>query len=859
MKTFNLISVFLSLAAIVFLSSEYFQLPETAGITNQVSEKTDLNPEINEKKEGPELEREYFKRWHEPYGNVLEPAQMNQIWQDINRLPKETELNQLPVNSWGCIGPFGMTVINTNARYTGRILDIEVLNSYPQFQFDFRIASASGGIWSLLTIPLPGIPVCISNYDITSQATSCLATHPFNTSIIFVGTGESQQRAGTGMWKTTNAGQNWEHVIISPQPGAFYRIKFNPGNPTRMHAATELGYYRSDNSGLTWTRYFTGNVTDIAIRPDAPDYMYITKNGDNTTGGVYQSGNGGTSWIKLTSGIATTNVGRSAITIANSNPNVVYASLGRLDNNELLGVYSSATNGAAWTNVTPSLSIGGNAWYNNVIAVSPVNPNIVLVGMTQMARTTNGGSSWSLINDENLHVDHHALKWRNGGDTVYSGNDGGFSRSLDGGATWTNTYNNYGITQFYNFDVGVNNTAVIFGGTQDNGVMGTTTFNGGGASWQHTLGGDGAGIAIDPTNAAKIYSVNGAYGGSYLFWRQKSANTGQSWNSFNGGLPANTDWAPKIRAGIQNPPVLYTNVTNYVYSSVSPYTTWTQFNPTAFTGPVTNLIVPNTSSDRLFACIGGGTQKLMYYYNGSWHDISAGLPSGGRVRSVQSKTSILGTYTYAVMNGFSPGEKIYRTTNAGVTWINVSGDLPNVPLSDVVIYPSLNLNILYLGSEFGCYRTTNGGTNWHRWNNGMPESNIVTELKYIDSMSTRNKFYVLAATYGRSIWIRDVSGDDPVRISNNNTAIPKRYALNQNYPNPFNPQTVISFELPINGFVTLKIYDAVGKEIKSLINGIFNVGFHQVEWNAVNYPSGVYFYKLESEGFTETKKMMLIK
>jgi hypothetical protein len=864
MKNFIFTALAVSLVSIVFLSSEYSMKPEQAGIINQDSEVTDYKSEDENEKEGPELEQEFFRSWHEPYGNMLETEHMNQIWSEINTVPREQELNNAPVNSWICVGPFGMSVINTNARYTGRILDIELLGSYPQFQFDFRVASASGGIWALLTFPLPGIPGCITNNNITSQATSCLATHPFNTDIIFTGTGEASQRSGTGLWKTSNGGQNWQQVPISPVPGGFYRIKFNPGNPTRLHTVTTLGYYRSDNSGSTWTRYFSGDITDMAINPLNPNYIFITKNGDNLTGGVYSSVNGGTNWTKLTNGIAGTNVGRSAITIYKANPNIIYASLGQLDDHSLLGVWKSINNGASWTNVTPSVDIGGNAWYNNVISVSPVNSNIVLVAMTQMARTTNGGSSWTLINDDNLHVDHHALTWRNGGDTVYSGNDGGFSRSVNGGATWTNTYNNYGVTQFYNFDVGKNNTSVIFGGTQDNGVLGTTTFNGGGSNWQHTLGGDGAGIAIDPTNASKIYSVNGAYGGSYLFWRQKSGNSGQSWNAFNGGLPANNNWAPKIRAGLQNPPVLYTHANNYVYSSASPYNTWTQFNPSAFSGEITNLIVPNTSSDRLFACIGGiGAQKLMYYYSGSWHDISAGLP--GRVRSVQSKTHpVTGTYTYAVMNGLTAGQKIYRTTDSGVSWANVSGDLPNVPLSDIIIYPSIVTNNLYVGSEFGCYRTTNGGTNWHRWNNGMPESNIVTELKYIDSLSTRNKFYILAATYGRSIWIREVSGDDPVSANNNNTEIPKTYALYQNYPNPFNPVTKIKFDIPSNvtsrtAIVKLAVYDALGRETAILVNETLKPGSYEREFDANRFGSGVYFYKLTAGEFTQVRKMILLK
>ncbi len=859
MKILKLITVFISLAAIVLLNYKNSRQPEAADRINQISEEKYQKYEENKLEKGPELESKYFARWHEPFGNVLETDHLNRIWNEINKVPQEQSLKNAPVNSWGCIGPYGMTVINANARYTGRILDIEVLNSFPQFQFDFRIASASGGIWVLITFPFPGIPGCISNNQITSQATSCLATHPFNTNIIFTGTGESQQRGGTGMWKTTNGGQNWEHVSISPEPGAFYRIKFNPGNPTRMHAVSNLGYYRSDNSGITWTRYFTGNVTDMAIRPDNPNYIFITKNGDNTTGGVYASADGGTTSTKLTSGIASTNVGRSSITLCRSNSNIIYASLGQLDDNSLLGVWKSINNGASWTNVTPGPNIGGNAWYNNVISVSPTNPNIVLVGMTQMARTTNGGSSWTLINDENLHVDHHALTWRNGGDTVYSGNDGGFSRSYDGGATWTNSYNNYGITQFYNFDIGVNNTAVIFGGSQDNGVLGTTSFNGGGANWQHTLGGDGAGVTIDRIDASKIYAVNGAYGGTNLFWRQKSNNYGQSWSTFNSGISTDQNWAPVIRQDRQNPDYLYTNAEQFVYYSASPYSSWNKLNTTAFPYDVSNVTVTNAGV--VYACLSTtALNGLVVYDGGTWYPRTSGFPSSVGVRTVAHRTyglPFFQTYSYALMNGFAAGQKVFRTTNKGVNWTNISGDLPNVPMGDLVPHPTTP-TILYLGTEFGCYRTTNGGANWHRWNNGMPESNIVTELNYIDSMSVRNKFYVVAATFGRSFWIREIGGDDPVSI-NKNTEFPKHYALNQNYPNPFNPLTVISYELPVNSFVLIKIYDAIGRDLETLVNGKINAGLHQIEWNALNYPSGVYYYKLIASEFTETKKMILIK
>ncbi|MBS1492619.1 MAG: T9SS type A sorting domain-containing protein [Bacteroidetes bacterium] len=92
-----------------------------------------------------------------------------------------------------------------------------------------------------------------------------------------------------------------------------------------------------------------------------------------------------------------------------------------------------------------------------------------------------------------------------------------------------------------------------------------------------------------------------------------------------------------------------------------------------------------------------------------------------------------------------------------------------------------------------------------------------------------------------------------------NSTIAKEYSLSQNYPNPFNPSTLISFSIPQNGFVTLKVYDISGKEITTLLNRNMTTGSYSVEFNAAALSSGVYFYRLESNNFAETKKMMLVK
>ena len=93
----------------------------------------------------------------------------------------------------------------------------------------------------------------------------------------------------------------------------------------------------------------------------------------------------------------------------------------------------------------------------------------------------------------------------------------------------------------------------------------------------------------------------------------------------------------------------------------------------------------------------------------------------------------------------------------------------------------------------------------------------------------------------------------------NNSVTPDEYFLSQNYPNPFNPSTTISYSISEMEFVTLKVYDFLGSEVAILVDEEKPAGTYKVEWNATDIPSGVYFYKLQTNGFIETKKMMLLK
>jgi hypothetical protein len=94
---------------------------------------------------------------------------------------------------------------------------------------------------------------------------------------------------------------------------------------------------------------------------------------------------------------------------------------------------------------------------------------------------------------------------------------------------------------------------------------------------------------------------------------------------------------------------------------------------------------------------------------------------------------------------------------------------------------------------------------------------------------------------------------------NNSSSIPGTYSLSQNYPNPFNPVTQVKYDLPKEGFVTLKVYDVLGREVSKLVNEVKTPGSYIVDFDGTSFSSGVYFYRLEVNGFSDVKRMMLIK
>ncbi|MDD5363466.1 MAG: YCF48-related protein [Ignavibacteria bacterium] len=197
--------------------------------------------------------------------------------------------------------------------------------------------------------------------------------------------------------------------------------------------------------------------------------------------------------------------------------------------------------------------------------------------------------------------------------------------------------------------------------------------------------------------------------------------------------------------------------------------------------------------------------------------------------------------------------RIYRSNDFGEQWDTIYS-LPYVLPSGYILCSEFADSLIgWAGGEYNrLYKTTNGGFNWVQENTGSGGWMWKSIYCFNDSI-------VWGVGGGGKILHTTTGGQTLINISGNEEIVPGKFELGQNFPNPFNPTTNISYDLPKDGFVTLKIYDATGREIKTLVNGFINAGKYIIGFDGKSLASGIYYYKLISGDFVQTKRMVLIK
>ncbi|MBN1481925.1 T9SS C-terminal target domain-containing protein [candidate division KSB1 bacterium] len=228
---------------------------------------------------------------------------------------------------------------------------------------------------------------------------------------------------------------------------------------------------------------------------------------------------------------------------------------------------------------------------------------------------------------------------------------------------------------------------------------------------------------------------------------------------------------------------------------------------------------------------------------------------GGKNWSEQtSGTSynLSGVYFTDANTGYAVGNvgTILKTENGGTTWI-----LMNSGTTDhfsAVHFPNVNTGYVITGwpSYSGIYKTSDAGKSWTSQDPGTTES--LNAVCFVDE----NTGYIVG---DRGVIVKTTNGGGTTSINEKSDELAQSFSLEQNYPNPFNAATTIQFSFPKSSFVTLKIYNTIGKEIRTLISEKMEKGEHNIIWNANNLTSGIYYYRLNVDDIIETKKLILLK
>jgi photosystem II stability/assembly factor-like uncharacterized protein len=746
------------------------------------------------------------------------------------------------MNNWISINPIGMFYVFTNNNYiSGRTNAIAFHPTDPNIIY---IAAAQGGAWKTTD---GGVNWTQLTDNLPTLACGDIAIDKNNPNILYLGTGElnysGDSQYGNGIYKSTNAGATWFQIAAASLVSSrCSQISIDPSNSNIIYMAGGNGVFKSTNAGINWVNTNSGtNANCVLINPLNTNIIYCAPGG-TSAGTIKKSTDGAATWTTLSGGLPS-GMGRIQLALVDSFPDVIYASISN-SSGALVGLYRTNDGGLTWiAKATTPNYLSSQGWYDNSIAVKPNDTNYVIVGGLDVYNSTTQGadltkkSNWSTTNKENFcHADIHRLLYN--GSVLYCCSDGGVYKSTNNGTNWTDLNHTLSTLQYQSADYNPANLLTFHGGTQDNNKQYTTD---GGTSWLQRTTGDGGYTIVDPVSTNYIYGqyVNGSI--------QRSANNGTSYTDFTpSGSTGGLFYNPYEMAPGDHNTIVFGRANVWKTTNAQTATTssgWTQIATTSVVGGSVSAIgISATDINKIYLGTSNG-RILVTTDNGTTWKTKTGYQYISDFIVDNTNDAVC----YATLAGAS-APHVLKTTDYGDTWTNITGDIPNIAANSIVMKTAPD-RTLFVGTDIGVFKSTNDGVNWISFNSGLPAVEIY-DMKYKQSVGL-----LLVATHGRGCWTFDlnVTGIDPFG------QIPSAYNLKQNYPNPFNPSTNIEFDIPKSESVTLAIYDLSGRKIAEPVNGNFNAGHYQIQWNASNFSSGVYVYKLTTPSFSDTKRMVLVK
>ncbi|HEY6337599.1 MAG TPA: glycosyl hydrolase [Candidatus Sulfotelmatobacter sp.] len=683
---------------------------------------------------------------------------------------------------------------------SGRVMSIAV---NPKNKFEYYVGVASGGVWKTVNDGTTWTPAFDGE---GSYSIGWVALDPNDSSVVWVGSGESNsQRSvgyGDGIYRSVDGGKSWDNLGLKKSEH-IGRVVIDPRDSKIIYVAAEgplwgpggdRGLYKSVDGGKSWKALLTisenTGVADVAMDPSNPDIVYaaayqrrrhvFTLVDGGPESAIYKSTDAGATWNKLKSGLPTVDMGRIGLAVSPADPNVVYATIEAADGKG--GIFRSNDKGATWERRNEFDE--GAMYYARVVA-DPKSVDRIFVMNVELRESLDGGKTLSKVNEVNHHGDNHAL-WIDPDDTRHwlLGSDGGMYETYDNAKSWQFKAN-LPTVQFY--DVAVDNALPFYnvcGGTQDYfswcGPSRTRTINGiVNSDWVVTTGGDGFHSQVDPVDANTVYSeaqygvlvrydkptgqeivlqpLEGK-GEPPLRWNWdspllisphshtrlyfaanklfRSDDRGDTWKAISGDLTRQIDRNKlPVMGKVWGPDAVAKNASTSLYGNIVALTE----------SPKKEGLIYVGTDDGMIQVTSDGGQNWTKY------EKFPGVPEMTYVSRLAASQHDANTVYAAFENHKNEDFKPYllKSTDAGKTWISISGDLPeNGPVLGFAEDP-VNASLLFAGTEFGAFFTIDGGHHWVQLKGGLPTiavRDIVIQARESD---------LVIATFGRGFYVLD--------------------------------------------------------------------------------------------------------
>ncbi len=669
--SFGLLTAQSSLEEILLNSRNFSEIVDQ-GNNYFTAKHPDRSPEELTKGEFRDGEFVKFQRWQHFWRDRLNP---DGTLGDIS-LPARKQQARRPQRSSNPYAAVPWTEINYTDYITvqiglGRTTS---MGFHPTDVNTFYVGAAIGGIWKTTDGGQSYTPL---GDDLPFLAVSAIVVDQDNPNTIYIAISDHvwYGPSSIGVYKSTDGGATWNPTSLAFTFGQNIRIYAMVANPTdsdEMYVATANGLYKTTDGFATSNRVLSGNCRDVRLRPNHSGTVYAGM----SNGRVMRSLNSGGSFSQIA------DFGGNSVFLATSplNDELLYARHGT-------SLHQSFNAGVSFPTTR------NFAENNEVFVIAPGSTSTILSGNFECYRSDDDGASFAAttqwLGNNNLpliHVDQRNMfinPLEN--DAVYYCNDGGLYRYNVTAATFDNLSDGLAITQYYDIAVSQTDANVVGGGSQDNGNV----FRQSDGSWLQYAGtGDGMNQAIDHSDAGIRYW-------SYQNGGIRRWQNGSNRNIEPPGVGSEGAWETPYKIDPSNPTRLVAGYKK-VWESFDRGNTWNSISNELTGSNMNELAIAPTNGERIYVT-NGATLFVKSVSSDTW--TSHNLPGGVSDIEVDPVDMDI---VYISVPGYSAGNKVYVSNDAGATWTNISGTLPNTSVGALELYHDAPGGV-FIGTDLGVY------------------------------------------------------------------------------------------------------------------------------------------------------------